>query len=335
MTFFLVSSTTGRLTTTQPFATDAKMDGSSDKSPDLSTRNEKTKAPLIKTTPVSDSNSGTKAKSSPRPASKAAAVSSIRPAGPLRTTRAASVSTMAKTPTTTSTRKAVAKETKTLPVIAITTSKPLLSSSRPDVSMTSGNNAVNPQPRPTIINNLTSMLPLLTSTLAISDNKTINGNIDKGAFDNTENSNNDKSISEDDKRATPFSDYIDTGSNDYNFDTDSISNRSLEGNDSSSPFRDYDFNNGKDTDAASSGDENVDLGRALVDNEAVESGQTSLGTKALLPLIIGVVVSVVVGATVIAVLAWIWVRSQRQKEDKEHDDQMNIITEYVETNLSI
>ncbi|KAK0053445.1 MAM and LDL-receptor class A domain-containing protein 1 [Biomphalaria pfeifferi] len=67
----------------------------------------------------------------------------------------------------------------------------------------------------------------------------------------------------------------------------------------------------------------------------VHGGDEGSGMKELLPLIIGVVSAVVVGAVVIGVLTWRWAKHQRMKQQKEEDDQMNIITEYVETTLNV
>ncbi|KAH9500038.1 hypothetical protein Btru_076221 [Bulinus truncatus] len=67
----------------------------------------------------------------------------------------------------------------------------------------------------------------------------------------------------------------------------------------------------------------------------VHSSEESSGTKELLPLIIGVVSAVLVGAVVIGILTWRWSKNQRMKQQKEEDDQMNIITEYVETTLNV
>lgn len=62
---------------------------------------------------------------------------------------------------------------------------------------------------------------------------------------------------------------------------------------------------------------------------------TSGGFTGLIPLIAGVAGAVVIGAVVIGVLAWMWAKNQKRKQEKDNDDQMNIITEYVETNLTI
>lgn len=76
---------------------------------------------------------------------------------------------------------------------------------------------------------------------------------------------------------------------------------------------------------------NNDLGHGAVRGK---TSQSSSSTTDVLPLIVGVAASVVVAALVIAILAYLWARNQRRKQEKEQEDQMNIITEYVETNLS-
>ncbi|CAL1532685.1 unnamed protein product [Lymnaea stagnalis] len=160
---------------------------------------------------------------------------------------------------------------------------------------------------------------------------------DDDKSDNTGDDDTDDEDGEDDVDDTPdgdnnstAADYIDNGITNahHSFDTDDNGNNS-------SPVVDYDrrYKPG-DSKVGDTGATDVQDG-SEASAGSVKEGHGDSGTKELLPLIIGVVASVVVGAVVIAGLAYMWARNQRRKREKEEDDQMNIITEYVETNLNV
>lgn len=110
--------------------------------------------------------------------------------------------------------------------------------------------------------------------------------------------------------------YFDNDSNKTNTDSSSNENKSLGINESKTPYTDY-----------------MDPMDGLMDDTGIRETSSSPGSIELIPLIVGVVASVVVGIIVTVIMACIWVRSKRTKQDKHQEDQMNIMSEYIETNL--
>ena len=62
------------------------------------------------------------------------------------------------------------------------------------------------------------------------------------------------------------------------------------------------------------------------------SDETTSGVG-VTPLLAGVIAAVIIAVLLIGLSSWKWARKQKKKTLKDHEDQMNIITEYVETNL--
>lgn len=157
--------------------------------------------------------------------------------------------------------------------------------------------------------------------------------------ENSDDNNSDKgnNLNEDTTKA------VETDFAEFNF-TDAGDHRSSnfhdfsDKNDSQTSLHHHDNTINKDFSDTTSDDERETAERKTEDGSDAKAGQvkgSSTSTKEMIPIIVGVAAAVLVAAVVIAVLAWVWARNQRRKQEKEQEDQMNIITEYVETNLSI
>jgi hypothetical protein len=148
-----------------------------------------------------------------------------------------------------------------------------------------------------------------------------------GTSDNNENNNNIDDKSDHSKKFAPNSDYIDYTDIDGR-------NKTARPNETQTPFVDFDYNKADGSGATPNSNVEPEIDGLLPNVGPVKDEGTPPMTLSFLPLIIGIVASVLVGVIVVAVLAWIWTRSQRKKQEKSPEDQMNIITEYVETNLN-
>ncbi|BFZ16139.1 hypothetical protein BsWGS_19178 [Bradybaena similaris] len=132
----------------------------------------------------------------------------------------------------------------------------------------------------------------------------------------SDKNNNLKPITEEKSVFFTTPGYFDFDSNKTNTDSRSSENKSIGINESKTPYTDY-----------------MDANDGLMDYTGMRETSSSPGSVELIPLIVGVVASVVVGIIVTVIMACIWVRSKRTKQDKHQEDQMNIMSDYIETNL--
>ncbi|XP_059145829.1 mucin-2-like [Physella acuta] len=237
------------------------------------------------------------------------------------TPKTTSTSTTTTTTTTTKTTTTTTTPTTTITTTVPETTEPLTKSTVEDATTTK--EKTSPSPSPTT--QPTSSLPTKPATATEEPETDLTTDLPDttAAFDPTDIDTTDPLTNDTDE----YDEDKSTSSPDYeNPDIISSSNSTLPNNPPA--VIDYETNP-NDTN---------DLESTKINNDpnsgAVKEGQTSSGTKELLPLIVGVVAAVVIGGIVIAVLTYMWARNQRRKNQKEEDDQMNIITEYVETNLN-
>ncbi|CAG5132826.1 unnamed protein product, partial [Candidula unifasciata] len=118
----------------------------------------------------------------------------------------------------------------------------------------------------------------------------------------------------------------DYDSNTKNSDFSSSTNKSVGKNDSKTPFTDSE-------DATDVSSEEFQVDGFMDETADIIDKSSSPSSVALIPLIVGIVASLVVGVAVTVIMACIWVRNQRTKHDKHQEDQMNIMSDYIETNL--
>uniref|UniRef100_A0A0B7A2S2 Sushi domain-containing protein n=1 Tax=Arion vulgaris TaxID=1028688 RepID=A0A0B7A2S2_9EUPU len=260
-------------------------------------------------------------------------VTTPRSSSSVRTTRRVTVSTTGSTKKqliTNTLRNIVTSATKVTSTLTPSLTKPT-GRIRDNVSPSSapfGDSGIITGKMKASTNKLSSVSPSLRTTASKYRLDITNDN--NNTTDGNDNINDNGGISDKRGSRTEPSDYIDYEDPNSRKDV----NESSTQNDSRGPFVDYGYKNSNDNGDAISSPEEDDIDGLVADTGAVKKGARSTGIPAFIPLIVGIVASVVVGVIVIALLAWIWVRSQRQKQEKNHDDQMNIITEYVETNLN-
>lgn len=185
---------------------------------------------------------------------------------------------------------------------------------------------------------------LLSNTPDVGDG---DDNIDNNGEDNVDYDNkttrrdddDSRTIDEDDNSdedATTTTSSVDYDSADVDFEDSLINNSSASNTSTIQNTGHNPSNNHEDTTSASNEDTGKGNNADDLSHGAVKArDQQSSSSPEMLPLIAGVASAVLVAAIAIAALAYIWSRNQRRKQEKEEEDQMNIITEYVETNLSL